>query len=409
MWWGWAAVAGVVLLYAAYSRRMSNSVVTGPMVFVFLGWLVSDSGLDLVKVEIDGDLTKALFKMTLALLLFIEASRTDVRALRADAGWVMRLLFVTMPIVILFGAVAAWLLFDGISVWEAAVLGVILAPTDSALGLPVVSNMAVPGRVRRTLVAESGLNDGLALPLALIFTAAALADLGIEVESGPVEFILKQVGVGVVGGVVFGAAAGWLVAQALGGLNISSKWLNLAPIAAALLAYAGTEALEGNGFVAVWVAGLLYGWVLRGVTEDEHEYAGFTEDLNGILVLASFFVFGATMLGHALDVVSVEMVVFGLLSLIVIRPLATVVGFVGDKSSLISKLFIGWFGPRGIASIIIVAIVVKEAGLAKDDVLVAITSIAVALSVYLHGVTAAPGASWFGRWATEETNSATGK
>ena len=178
---------------------------------------------------------------------------------------------------------------------------------------------------------------------------------------------------------------------------MSAKWLHLAPIAGALLGYAGSEAIGGNGFVAVWVAGLLYGWLLRRVVESEHDYAGFGEDLTGALVPASFFVFGATMLGPAIEAVSSEMVRYGLISLILIRPVATVLGLLGTSAGWRTTLFIGWFGPRGIASIIIVAVVIKEAGLAENDVIVSITTIAVALSVLLHGATAAPGAAWFAK------------
>jgi len=400
MWWGWALVAGVALVYAASSKRLSTSIITGPMVFVALGFLVSDHGLDLVRIELDSDLVKSLFKITLALLLFVEASRMNLKALRGDAGWVGRLLLFVMPLVMILGATSALLLFDGISIWEAAVLGVILAPTDSALGMPVVLNKKVPHRVRRSLVAESGLNDGLALPFAIIFTGAALADLGFEVRGDAVEFIVKQVGIGVLGGAVLGVAAGWLIARAIDVSFISSTWLHLSALAAGLLGYAGTEALEGNGFVAVWVAGLLYGYMLRRVVGDDHVYSEFAEHLTEALIPASFFVFGATMLGVALDVVTIEIVLFGLLSLIIIRPLATAIGFIGAKAEWPTVLFLGWFGPRGIASLIIAAIVIKEAGLASDDAIVSITSIAVVLSVYLHGLSAASGASGYARWAT---------
>ena len=396
MWWGWVIAAAVILVYAAYSKKLSVSVITGPMVFVALGLLLSQHGLGLVEIELDGHLTKGLFKATLALLLFIEASRLDANTLRRDVSWIVRLLFVVMPLVIALGAGAAALGFE-ISVWEALILGVILAPTDASLGGPVVNNKAVPAKVRRTLVVESGLNDGLALPLALIFTGAALWELGIEVQGDPWVFVLEQIGFGVLGGVVLGAAAGWLVATAATAERIGGKWLHIAPLAAALLAYAGAEALGGNGFVAVWLGGLMYGFVSRRYVPDDHEFAEFSEDLSEVLIGISFFVFGATILGPAIEPATWQIVVYGLVSLILVRPIATFLGFVGARMDWRTGAFIGWFGPRGVASIIIVAIVVKEAGLPKDDFLITVTAVAVALSVFLHGLTAAPGGNWYAR------------
>ena len=208
MWWGWAVVAGVIIVYAAFSERVGRLSVTAPMVFVALGAIVSEDGLDLVTIDADKPVVTTLFKVTLAMLLFIEAASLDPKVIVNEAGLTSRLLGPAMILVIAGGAAIALVLFDVANVWEAAVIGAVLAPTDAALGLAVVSNKRVPGRVRRTLIVESGLNDGLALPLALAFTAAALADLGVQGVEEAVIFMLEQIGFGLIAGVALGFASG---------------------------------------------------------------------------------------------------------------------------------------------------------------------------------------------------------
>lgn len=368
---------------------------TAPMVFVALGVAVAGSGLGLIEVELTDDLTKALFKVTLAILLFTEAATIDLSGLRRDGGLIARLLGLAMPLLIIAGAATVLSLFGVLSLWEAAVIAAILAPTDAALGSAVVSNPRVPIRIRRSLIVESGLNDGLALPLALLFTAAALAQLGIETKGDAMTFMLEQIGYGVIGGLVLGAAAGWLIREAVQRQWARAEWTKLSTLAVALLAYAGAEAAHGNGFIAAWVAGLVFGHLVG--TEAPH-VEEFGEHLGKVLTVISFFVFGATMLGPALPLITWQMVLYALLSLVVLRPLSVAIGMAGAKLPWQSTAFLGWFGPRGIASIIIAAIIVKEAGLPGDDIIVTITTVTVAMSVFLHGLTAVPGADRYADW-----------
>ena len=402
MWWGWVLVAVVALVYMALSRNLDRVYVTAPMVFVALGVLVSDGGLGLIVFEIDGEMAKALFKATLALLLFNEAATIRLSELKSDKGLVTRLLGIAMPLVIAAGAAVALVLFDVLSFWEAAIVGAILAPTDAALGAGVVSNHRVQQKIRRGLIIESGLNDGVALPLALVFTAAALAELGIDTKGDPLTFLLEQVGLGVVAGVALGAAAGWIMQRAVRDQSAGADWVKLSTLATALLAYAGAEAVHGNGFIAAWVAGLLFGHMVHSIAPHFDE---FGERLSKLLTVLSFFVFGAIMLGPALSSITWQMVVFGLLSLAVLRPISVVLGLIGSKLHWQTITFLGWFGPRGLASIIIAALVIKEAGLPGDDIIVTITTVTVALSVYLHGISAVPGADRYADWHDRQTSS----
>ena len=405
MWWGWVVVAAVAVAYSALSRRLDRSYITAPMVFVALGVLVAPGGLGLVEIELTDDLAKALFKVTLALLLFAEAATIDLTGLKSDRSIVGRLLGLAMPLLIIFGAAVALVLFGVLSFWEAAVVAAILAPTDAALGAAVVSNPRVPARIRRSLIVESGLNDGLALPLALLFTAAALAQLGIETKGDALTFMLEQIGYGVIAGVTLGAAAGWLIRRAVQKQWTVDEWTKLSTLAVALLAYAGAEAVHGNGFIAAWVAGFVFGHIVHSEAPHVEE---FGERVGKVLTVISFFVFGAIMLGPALSLISWQMVLYGMLSLAVLRPISVAIGMARAKLPWQSVAFLGWFGPRGIASIIIVAIVIKEAGLPGDDLIVTITTVTVALSVYLHGLTAIPGAERFADWHEQHSTPVSG-
>jgi NhaP-type Na+/H+ or K+/H+ antiporter len=395
MWGGWALVAIVALVYAAFSKRAGRVWLTAPMVAVALGVLISSQALNLVKIEVEGPVATTLFKATLALLLFIEAASLNPKVIRQEANWTARLLVPAMLLVIAGGAALALVMFDVVNVWEAAVIGAILAPTDAALGMAVVSNPRVPGRIRRSLIVESGLNDGLALPLALAFTSAALADLGEKTRGDALTFMLEQIGFGVLAGVVLGLAAGALMRLALDRGWTATEWLRIAPLAAALLAYAGAEWIHGNGFIGVWVAGLVYGSVLHASAP---HVEAFSERLGTALTAMSFFLFGATLLAPALGDVTWQHVVYGLLSLAAIRPLAVLIAMWRSKAPWQTSIFLGWFGPRGIASIIIAAIVVKDAGLEKNSLVVLVTSVTVVLSVFLHGLSAEPGAEAFADW-----------
>ena len=208
MWWGWAVVALVAIGYVALSQRLDRVWITAPMVFVTLGLVAADDGFGLVTVELDGELVDALFKATLALLLFVEAASIQPSELRSETGLVARLLVISMPLAIAIGAAAALVLLGVLSFWEAAVVGAILVPTDAALSQAVVSNERVPAGIRRTLVAESGLNDGLAVPFALAFTAAALAQFGIETKTDALTFALEQIGFGILAGLILALLIG---------------------------------------------------------------------------------------------------------------------------------------------------------------------------------------------------------
>ena len=210
---------------------------------------------------------------------------------------------------------------------------------------------------------------------------------------------MEQIGFGILAGLMLGAAGGWLVRKAVEADWAASEWVKFSPIAVVLLVFAGAEVIHGNEFIAAWVGGITFGYVVRPAVSHVEE---FSHRLSQVLTVISFFVFGAVLLGPALSGLTWQMVVYGLVSLALVRPIAVALGMLGAGLPWQTSAFLGWFGPRGIASVILATIVIKEAGLPGDDIIVLIMTVTVALSVYLHGLSAVPGANRYADWHESE-------
>ena len=387
-------VALAILGFGLVSGRVQRSFVTAPIVFVVFGFLVSQRVLGLVEFNVEERFIHLLAELTLVLVLFTDASRIDLRLLRREHDLPVRLLSIGLPLTIVAGTLLAVVVLGGLSFWEAALVAVILAPTDAALGQAVVSNKRVPVRIRQALNVESGLNDGIALPLVLIFLSFA----SIAAETHSVHYWARFVALQVVLGPIVGIAVGYL-----GGRLISrasrSGWMNhafqdLGALGLSLLAFAGAELVGGNGFIAAFAAGLTIGNLSRPICECLYEFA---EAEGQLLTLVVFMVFGAVMVPRILDHASSSVVLYGVLSLTVIRMLPAALSLVGAKLRWRTTLFLGWFGPRGIASILFALLVVEEACLPAGEEIITIVMTTVLLSVFAHGVTAYPGAVWYAR------------
>jgi NhaP-type Na+/H+ or K+/H+ antiporter len=306
----------------------------------------------------------------------------------------LRLLGIGMPLTIALGTAAAALLMTDLSFWEAAIVGTVLAPTDAALGQAVVSNPRVPVRVRRALNVEAGLNDGLSVPFLALFLTLAVAEEELQSASVWIRFALEQVGFGVLVGIGVGLAGGWLVRWASDRGWMTESFQRLALVALALVAWALADTVGGNGFIAAFVGGLVVGPTVERVGE---RLLRFTEAEGQLLNLSVFFVFGVFVVG-LFDALTWQIVLYVLLSLTVVRMLPVAVALLGTHLSGVSVLFAGWFGPRGLASIVLGLIVVSEApllaGRGEIEMAVALT---VLLSVLLHGVTSAPLSTAFAR------------
>jgi sodium/hydrogen antiporter len=390
------AVFGVlVVLYGVVSRRLEGSVVTGPMVFAAAGLAVGALGgsigvevgeasagrhLDVVATA------RHVAEISLVLLLFTDAARIDTRVLRGSRSLPRRLLGIGLPLTIVLGSLVALGLLSGeLEVWEACLVGAILAPTDAALGAVVVSSPKLPVRLRQALNVEAGLNDGLAVPFFTVFAVlAAEAALG---ETSFLEVALEKIGYGLLVGVGIGAAGGRLLRQASARRWPLPEFERLSVLVLAVLAWWAAEEIGGSGLIAAFVGGLAFGVARRARAEDVLELA---DELGRLLSLLVFYGLGVV----AVDVISEassNAVVYALLSLTALRMLPVAVALRGTDLDRRTVAYLGWFGPRGLASIVLALILLVEYPEVAGGVDVfAIVALTVLVSIFAHGATAAP-------------------
>jgi NhaP-type Na+/H+ or K+/H+ antiporter len=351
------------------------------------GAVLGPAALGLVEFELDDHSVLLLGEIALALVLFTDAARTNLSTLRQNEGLPLRLLGIGMPLTIALGTAVAALLLTDLTFWEAAIVGAVLAPTDAALGQAVVSNPRVPLRVRQALNVEAGLNDGLSVPFLALFLTLAVAEEELQPASYWIRFALEQIGFGVLVGIGVGLGGGWLVSQASRRGWMTDSFQRLALLVLALIAWALADQIGGNGFIAAFVGGLAVGPTVEHVGE---RLIRFTDAEGQLLNLSVFFIFGVLVIGFKGSLTWV-VALYALLSLTVIRLLPVALSLAGTHLRVVSVLFMGWFGPRGLASIVLGLIVVAEAPLlAGREEIEAIVALTVFLSVLLHGVTAAP-------------------
>jgi NhaP-type Na+/H+ or K+/H+ antiporter len=395
MEWSLAIVALTLLGVAAISGRLSGTPITPAMVFVAVGLLVGPKVLGEIDVESSSATVRALAEATLALVLFCDASRINLGQLRRAVGVPVRLLGIGLPLTIALGALGAAVIFDQLSVEEAVILAIVLAPTDAALGQAVVTEPRIPGRIRQGLNVESGLNDGICVPL--LFAAVAVADVESEISDGrsPATLLLEEVGYGIVGGVVAGLLVAAIVIYAGRRNLIAGQWQQVIPAAGAALAYGTASALGGSGFIAAFVAGMTFRLALK---RDPADLNDLSEQVGNVLNGVTFVLFGAILLGPALGELSWELALYAVLSLTVVRMLPVAVAMLGTRARAPTLGFLGWFGPRGLASIVFAVIVIEESNLPHEHLIVLAIYLTVGLSVFAHGLSAAPLANRYARW-----------
>jgi NhaP-type Na+/H+ or K+/H+ antiporter len=395
MEWALALIALALLGVAAVSRRLAGTPITPAILFVAFGLLVGPEVLDGINLASSSATVRALAEATLALVLFSDASRIDLGALRRTVGVPVRLLGIGLPLTIALGAVAAAAIFGQLTVMEAVILAVVLAPTDAAVGQAVVTEPRVPQRIRQGLNVESGLNDGICVPL--LFAAVAIADVESEISGNrsPATLLVEEIGFGVLGGVVAGLFIALIVKEAGRRDLIAGAWRQAIPAAGAALAYGIASGLHGSGFIAAFVAGMVFRLALN---RDPEELNQFTEELGSVLNGVTFVFFGAILLGPTLSELTWQLVLYALLSLTVVRILPVVIAMAGSRARGPTLGFVGWFGPRGLASIVFAVIVVEESNLPHETLIVQAIYLTVGLSVLAHGLTAAPLADRYARW-----------
>jgi NhaP-type Na+/H+ or K+/H+ antiporter len=388
---------GIVALgfvaYALVSGRIGGTAITAPMLFVAFGLVIGAEGLGILDIGMGHGVIHLIAEITLILVLFTDASRIDLRRLRRDFELPVRMLLIGLPLTIAVGTAVALGVFPDLMVVEAALLAAVLAPTDAALGQAVVSNKAVPVRIRQALNVESGLNDGIALPAVLLFAALASMAGHASEERDWLTFAAMQVTLGPLVGVTVGWAGARLI-----DVFITRGWTadasrGVAILGVAVLSFAAAELAGGNGFIAAFVSGLVFGSTVQHHCAFLFE---FMETEGELLMLATFLLFGAALLPEGLAHVNGRVLLYAMLSLTAIRMVPIALSLLGTGIRLPTYGFLGWFGPRGLASILFVLLILEEAEVPASDTILTVTVITVGLSVLLHGATAAPLARAYG-------------
>jgi NhaP-type Na+/H+ or K+/H+ antiporter len=388
-----AIVAALVFFWGTLSARLERFDVTAPIIFVLGGLLLTHGPLAVLAFTPSNELIKELAEFTLALVLFSDASRVSLHELREDAGVYGRLLGIALPVTIGLGTLLALALTGpGTSIWLALLVGAALAPTDAALGAGMMANPVVPARIRRLLNVESGLNDGIATPF--VSVAIAGAAIGGEVaEHGPAGAV-AELALGVLIGAAVGGVGGLLVSVARKRGWAAEGFAGSAVLGLTLCAYASAVALGGNGFIAAFIGGLAFG--TTGGRRGE-PLIPFVEETGALVSLLVWLAFGAVEVVPAMKALTWQMVLYAVLSLTVIRMVPVAVVLIGTRLGRATVALVGWFGPRGLASVVFALLALEDLGGAVAGRAVAVITITVLLSVIAHGVTAEPLAAWYAK------------
>ncbi len=376
-----------ILLFAFISKRIQTTFITPPMIFVLFGILLSSSVLGIFELDPESTVIHTIAEITLVLVLFTDASRIDLKILKRDHSIPIRLLAKGLPLTIILGTLVAMFLFETFSIWECAVLAAILSPTDAALGQAVVSSPKIPVRIRQALNVESGLNDGIALPVVMI--TVFLASISTDHQSGGnwTKFVASQLILGPAVGIFVGYFGGRIISVLSGKGWITHSFQDLSSLGLAIFSFSLAEQIGGNGFISAFCAGLTLGNSTRHICTCLYEFA---EDEGQLLTLFSFMLFGSVLIIPALHHINADIIIYSLLSLTLIRMLPVMISLIGKKLKFSTVLFLGWFGPRGLASILFGLLVIEESHLVNEQTIFNTMIITVFLSVFAHGITANP-------------------
>ncbi|WP_429077972.1 cation:proton antiporter [Aeromonas veronii] len=384
-----AVIAAFLLIYSLIAGRFESKLVNGPLLFLLTGWLLGPGGLELLSLSIDSAGIKLLAELTLVIVLFNDAANTNWQVLLANRQLPIRLLLIGLPLTLLCGALFGHWIFPDLPLLEMAILSTILAPTDAALGKAVVSNPAVPAPVREGLNQESGLNDGICVPVLLLLLALiAPTEQHAGTATLAITLMLEEIGIGLlVAFVLTSLTIRLLKISYLNGWQLP-LWRQLTMPGLALLCFALAQTLGGSGFIAAFVGGLFIGHRLG---EHKHAYMDSCEGYGDLLSVVIWMVFGATLMPILPELLHWQYWLYAIASLTLLRMMPVWLSLIGTGLKPELKLFIGWFGPRGLASIVFAVMVLQnEPALIGQRPIIATVLCAIILSVILHGLTANP-------------------
>ncbi len=388
-----AVFVWLLFLYSLVSRRMERTIVTAPILFTLAGMALFAVWPEILGTSISAEVFLHLAEIGLVLLLFTDASRTELKILRSLGSLPPRLLSVGMLLTILLGAVAARLVFPQLSVWEAGILAAILAPTDAGLGQIIVNSPRVPTRIRQALNVEAGLNDGLSVPFLLFFIA--LAATGVEGRTTSLtHFIVEQLGYGTLLGLGIGLLGGWLLNLAHRAQWMAESLQRIGVVTLPLLCALTSPPVGASMFIAAFVAGLA---VQIGFKEAGKHSVEFAEEWGQMINFSVFFLFGL-LTARAASEFTPASALYAVLSLTVVRMLPVAIALLGTRLSSATVLFMGWFGPRGLASIVLGLVYLEQESRFPGEETIRLAVIGTVLfSILAHGLSAAPGINLYAR------------
>jgi len=384
-------LATFVFLYSILAGGLERTPINGAIVFMAFGLVVGPMGFGFLDMAVDTEVLRSLAELTLGLVLFTDASNANLAVLKDSARIPKRLLLIGLPLTILLGFGVGVLLFDELGWLEVAILATMLAPTDAALGKAVVTNESVPSRVRESLNVESGLNDGICVPILLVFLALATSmgegNQGETTTHLVLKLLTQQIGIGVVVGLGLTIAGSMLIRQCARRGWVTESWRQLPVIALALICFSLTQILGGSGFIACFTGGLLFGSIAR---EYKHGLLLAAEGTGDTLALITWVVFGGAVVGQTFGDFTWQVVLYSVLSLTVVRMLPVFLVLAGCGIRTDEKLFMGWFGPRGLASIVFAVIVINEHLPAGAGTITSTVVCTILFSIIAHGLSAIP-------------------
>ncbi|VGO23434.1 cation:proton antiporter [Pontiella sulfatireligans] len=384
-----AILGAFVFLYSIVSGGLERTPINGAVVFAAFGLIMGPIWLDLLKVDVNAEEMRTLAELTLALVLFTDAANANLGILKRSSQIPVRLLLIGLPLTIVLGFGAGMLMFPELTWLEVAIIATMLAPTDAALGKAVVTNKSVPGNIREGLNVESGLNDGICVPILFIFLALIPPVTGTaegNTEALALKLVGEQIGIGLAVGLGLTFLAGHIVKMAARHGWITESWRQLPVLALAFTCYAVTQLLGGSGFIACFTGGLLAGALAK---RHKTEYLLAAEGTGDTLAIITWVCFGAVVIGKSIGLYSWSILLYSILSLTVIRMLPVFLVLTGLKLRIDQKLFMGWFGPRGLASIVF-AVIVLNKHLPHAETITMTAVCTILLSVIGHGLSANP-------------------
>lgn len=379
--------ASFILIYSLIAKRLEKTVISGPFLTIIVGILIGPLVLNLVNLRVGIEGYRIIAELSLALVLFNDAANTNMRELVKNVSIPVRLLLIGLPLTIALGVLGGLIIFKGFTWIELGILATLLAPTDAALGKPVVTNQSVPSKIRESLNVESGLNDGICVPVLFFLIALFASQTGEELKSNAgLILFAEEIGIGLIAGLATIFIVDRLVNYSEKHGWIKKSWKTVVIIALAFTCFTIAQIAGGSGFIACFTGGLLYSLINR---KYKHDFLEASEGAGDTLSMLTWIIFGSVVIASNIKSLTWEVIIYALLSLTLIRMIPVFLSLIKSGIPWKEKLFISWFGPRGLASIVF-AIIVFDIGLPHKETIILTAVCTILLSVILHGFTANP-------------------